>query len=343
MSTINIDLDALTAPLNGPDGAAGQRTPGQERDKLDRDRIHRPADPDTDEPDKPADWDAVISDTQRLLRTTSKDLLLAARLVEALTKKHGFGGTRAGLDLLHGMVANCWERMYPVIRDGDVEPRAAPFRWLDDPTAGAWFPVTLRQVPLFQGRPDKPAPRSWDNWREAREAGPGKENPLFWDAAGDASADELRQTEAELIAADESLQRLANRLKEPDRMGAQAEGLTHIRDALRDCLEVTRSVIQRLPAAAPPQPGAAANPGEPSRPNDLVAIGTNRKQLYTVLRQAADQLAKMEPHSPIPYLIRRAVELGEKDFPDMIKSFVRDRNMLKELNRELGISKEGDD
>jgi type VI secretion system protein ImpA len=66
----------------------------------------------------------------------------------------------------------------------------------------------------------------------------------------------------------------------------------------------------------------------------------NRDYWYNRLREAADQLLRMEPHSPIPYLIRRAADLGQKPFPEMIKSFVRDDNLLRELRRELGIPDE---
>jgi type VI secretion system protein ImpA len=342
MAAFDLNLDELIAPLDGPDGAAGQRLPGQERDKLDRDRTFRAADPDGFESEKPENWDAVIDHAQTLLRTTSKDLLLGARLVEGLTKKHGFAGTRAGLQLMMRMVTDCWDRMYPIMRDGDVEPRAAPFRWLADATGGAWFPATLRQVPLFRGPADAPVARSWENWRAAREAGAEKEGPLFWDAAHQATAEELRATEAELSATEEALNQLENRLKEPDRMGAQAESLGHIRDALHDCLKVTRSVIEQLPAETLGADGTAAAPGQAAAAG-AVAVGSSRKQLYASLRQAANQLKQMEPHSPIPYLILRAVELGEKDFPEMIKSFVRDRNMLQELRRELGIPEEGEE
>ena len=48
-------------------------------------------------------------------------------------------------------------------------------------------------------------------------------------------------------------------------------------------------------------------------------------------------LRELEPHSPVPYLIQRAIELGELPFPKMIKELIRDVAILSELNRELGI------
>jgi type VI secretion system protein ImpA len=48
-------------------------------------------------------------------------------------------------------------------------------------------------------------------------------------------------------------------------------------------------------------------------------------------------LQRLEPHSPIPYLINRAVELGALPFPDLMIALIRDAEVLAGMNRELGI------
>ena len=50
----------------------------------------------------------------------------------------------------------------------------------------------------------------------------------------------------------------------------------------------------------------------------------------------------MEPHSPIPDLLRRAVELGRMPFRRLITQLIRDPGQLAEVFREFGI-KEGED
>ena len=63
----------------------------------------------------------------------------------------------------------------------------------------------------------------------------------------------------------------------------------------------------------------------------------SRAQVYQQLAQAAALLQHLEPHSPIPYLINRAVELGALSFPDLMKQLIRDTDVLVGMNRELGI------
>jgi type VI secretion system protein ImpA len=65
-----------------------------------------------------------------------------------------------------------------------------------------------------------------------------------------------------------------------------------------------------------------------------------RADIYDRLSDAAARLQKIEPHSPIPYLIQRAVELGQMPFPLLMKALISDAKVLDELNRGLGIKAE---
>src|SRR4029077_16859635 len=85
--------------------------------------------------------------------------------------------------------------------------------------------------------------------------------------------------------------------------------------------------------AAATGPGGAAGSAAGSHPG-------SRAEVYRQLARAAAVLRQLEPHSPIPYLIQRAVELGNKPFPELIKALIRDANVLHELNREFGIKEE---
>ena len=92
-----LDIAALTAPIAGSDPAGGC-TPFAIRQQLDDAR--REVDPAAfaaDDPIRPtefkhADWALILRLSQDTLKSTAKDLLVAARLTEAATKIHGFLG-----------------------------------------------------------------------------------------------------------------------------------------------------------------------------------------------------------------------------------------------------------
>ena len=64
---------------------------------------------------------------------------------------------------------------------------------------------------------------------------------------------------------------------------------------------------------------------------------STREDIYHALAEAADALERLEPHSPVPFLVRRAVELGALPFPLLMAALIRDSGVLSEMNRELGI------
>src|SRR5262245_3325509 len=131
-----LDFAALLAPIAGED-PGGSPVPYDIRQKLeDARKEENPDDFAPDDPARPqvlkkADWAGILKLTKETLTSTSKDLLLAARLTEALAKLHGFAGLRDGLHLLRELVDQLWDHLHPQIDEGDLEIRAGPLNWLD--------------------------------------------------------------------------------------------------------------------------------------------------------------------------------------------------------------------
>jgi type VI secretion system protein ImpA len=338
-----LDIDSFLAPVPGDD-PAGSVVPHQVRHDLEEGR--REDNPDDYAPDDPmrpeefrkADWPGLVRLAEETLRNTSKDLLVAARLTEALVQLHGFAGLRDGLRLLRQLVDVCWDRVRPPIEDGDLEVRAGPFYWLDDPDKGARFPTTVRRVPIVFGEAGQRL--GWLDWKQS-QAGTGPVSRDDFDRANAATpaersaevADALREAREELAALVRSLS---------ERMGPAAPGMTGVHKALDECYQLAQQIAQRKgPAPGEEAPAEQAAGGAPG-PAAPARAAVTRADAYRQLAQAADLLQQLEPHSPIPYLVRRAVELGALPFPQLMKALIRDANVLTELNRELGI-KEGKD
>ena len=119
-----LDIESLLAPIPG-DEPAGSGVPLPVREELDRDRKEvNPDDFDAQDPMRPeeakhADWPRIIDICQEILVESSKDLMIVARLTEALVKLHGFAGLRDGLTLFHRLIDEAWDRLRPVIEEPD--------------------------------------------------------------------------------------------------------------------------------------------------------------------------------------------------------------------------------
>lgn len=350
-----LDLDSLLAPVPGPD-PAGRSVPFELRQKLDDAR--KEIDPSTFDPKDPlrpseavkADWPLIIKTTRQILTATSKDLLIAARLTEALTKQHGYAGVRDGMTLMRRLIEECWDRIIPVIEEeDDIESRGAAFYWLDDPDRGARFPYSLRTVPLVANEDHR---FGWLDWKQNQSEKDERKRAAFNSALDKAFQQTPRETFQaavdDLKAAVTETNGVAAALNQ--RMGTIAPSLIGLRGALDDCLALAEQMLARKGPAAPsatddqvaPGTGAAPAPAEaaPTAAVPTLPAVPTRAQVYRQIAAAAQALRDIEPHSPIPFLLERAVELGGLSFPELMKVLVRDATVLAAMNRELGIKEE---
>jgi type VI secretion system protein ImpA len=354
-----LDLDALLAPIPGAN-PAGEPLSFLVRKKLDDSRKEilpsqfAANDPRRPEVAQPADWHGIQQLASDTLAKTSKDLLVAARLTEAMVKQHGFHGLRDGLRLLRRLVEECWDRVYPAIQDGDLEVRAGPFDWLDDDRRGSLFPITVRMAPLTKVGDESKF--GWQHWKDAQDSR-GSVSADAFDAAVAATPREFCQGVVDDIAeCVDELTKLTGALS--TRMGEAAPALSLVGRAVLECQTLAQQILKRkgpplvvappeaaLPAeagadGAPAAAGAEANSAPRAGPRPLT-----RDDLLNRLADASAQLLQMEPHSPIAYMIQRAVKLARLPFPDLMKVLVRDAGVLGQLDRDLdlGIEKEKQD
>ena len=68
----------------------------------------------------------------------------------------------------------------------------------------------------------------------------------------------------------------------------------------------------------------------------------SRAQAYKMLREAADYLLQAEPHSPTPYLVRRAVSWGNMTLAELLREIVKDQNDIHMIYELLGITEISD-
>jgi len=64
----------------------------------------------------------------------------------------------------------------------------------------------------------------------------------------------------------------------------------------------------------------------------------SRADAYRRLSEVADYLLRTEPHSPTPYLVRRAVEWGNMSLPELLQQIVRNQGELDEIDKLLGLT-----
>lgn len=292
---------------------------------------------------KRADWDEVIRLCEEALAEHAKDLRTACHLTEARTRTHGLRGLAEGLELVARLVDECWDRIAPAEGEDPAESRGVPLaNLLDDPDRGLCFPNQIRTLPLIG---ENEHARSYIEWTRLRSAHP---SPATTGETNDLGR--LRQRIApeqfkfchEAAAA--ALYWLADLRKSLDeRLGDSAPGLLKLETAIRDVhglLDDELKLLGFATSASDEQTEESSSViSQDKSPAPGVTLGgAPREQLYTLLDETAEKLRAMEPHSPIPYLIKRAVRLGRLPFPSLMRQVIREPGTLTELNREFGIA-----
>lgn len=312
-------------------------------------------------PLKKADWRAVARDCEALLKR-SKDLQLASWLCDAWLRQHQVQGFSAGIDLMAGLVERYWDGLHPQVDDGDAEARIAVFVWMNEN-----LPVTLRlQVPLVAIPDGRPPFLHLAQWERVVMPPPGRDTRSEEDftreqLVGLVDARGVRwltQLEQDLAAAREKWDALVRAVDErlagdSPSLGKVAETLARMQRACVGLLD-GRGVAAASPAAepvpAPPEEFAAPQREEEeptmsaqTEPNASAAALSNgpitsRQEAYRMLEAAATFLQRTEPHSPTPYLVKRAIAWGQLSLPDLMQEVMREEGDLGRFFSMLGIN-----
>jgi type VI secretion system protein ImpA len=343
-----IDINSLLQPIAGDD-PSGVPLPGEPtRKKLDEFREEfdpndlDPSDPRRNDPTvekKTPNWQAVIDLGEETLKDTSKSLLVAVRMTEALTMKHGLKGARDGWRLLRRMTEECWDRLQPKIEEpDDVEIRAGMFNWLDDPLRSALYPNKLRAVPIVS---NGSLAISFFASRGIGGKAPEVGTDQVSAAARAADPQQVQNTLDDVTEAIEELN-LLGKLLDEKMPGDIAPSFADVRKALEDCQTVAQWVRQENVGAGGGLAADGEAAGQPVAGGGVATTGAlSRDAAYDQLKRVAEMLERMEPHSPVPYLIRRAVELRTIKFPDLVEELTKDPNVLAFLKREIGATEGG--
>ncbi|MBM3600114.1 MAG: type VI secretion system protein TssA [Alphaproteobacteria bacterium] len=311
---------------------------------------------------KKADWAEVRRASIEALTAKSKDLQIAAWHAEALVNLEGYAGIADGLMVCDALCRTFWDKLYPRIEGDDLEARVLPMAWLNDKLI-----VELQKVPLTQPGQNQPQVYSWSSWEHALRLDQlaNRDRKAFEKAEAEGEVTRVRFMAAASQTADAFYGAMASDIAKAlsqaeeltltldEKCGRQAPSLSRLANYLVAVHELIASFLRERGAVAPTlgQPPAvvelgalaASAPGGAGEGGTAVAVSASgpirsREDAYQRMREAAEYLLRTEPHSPTPYLVRRAVSWGSMPLADLLREIVRDENDLAQLYRLLGMN-----
>ncbi len=222
---------------------------------------------------KTADWPRAMELSLESLSTGSKDLQIAAWLMEALTHLKGFDGMLLGFQVLNGLFERFWETLYPGIDEGDLDFRVGPLEFLNDKL---WLPV--RQIPLTD--PSASRGFSFMQWQESKLVGSeketmndekrrtarqemmaeGKVSPEEFESGIRASSRAWYETLFHSVTQCQAAFTLFDTAVD-EKFGREAPRLAELKESIEECLRLVSTIVAEKRELEPdPEPDPVATP-----------------------------------------------------------------------------------
>ena len=320
---------------------------------------------------KVADWDFVKNQCADLLSHTSKDMKLALWYVDALSHTDHLSGISQGLSLLQALNDEYWLTMYPPL-DGEEDSM--------DIRAGllSWFVKALsddiKQLSLADTKAENYNYNYYLTARDhdkQRQQNPDSEtsNQLTlsdYNHAIKTSSEAWQQAMmSNLNKVTEQWQTLTDQLN--DLMGMDAPvfapvtdllvALTqHLRPLIPEYSDITSSIGQKSVANNVDlidnnEPMMSDGNGQSASTKNISSTSfnpsnrdhqSNRRQALKLLAQIQDYFATNEPHSPVTFLLGRAIDWADMPLDQWLTHIIKNEDQLSMLSDMIGIQPKRD-
>ncbi|MFT6388054.1 MAG: type VI secretion system protein ImpA [Cellvibrionaceae bacterium] len=297
-------------------------------------------------------WRTVIDLAPDLIKNHSKDLEIATWYIEALVRRHGFQGLRDGFKLVLGLVEQYWDNLCPMPDEDGIESRIAPLAGLNGEGSEGVLVAPIRNIFITEGQ--SPGPFSFWKYQQAREI---QRLP---------DEDARQQKAANLGFSQEDVDKAV--------LESSELFFVNLRDDVQICIETYTQLSRLLDEhcgnhIAPPTSniinalkeslgainhlGGNKFPVEPERVTEdldatsqdensaptaqaLGSIG-NREIAFKQLNAISDFFRKTEPHSPISYVLEKAVKWGDMPLSDLILELIPDPSSREHYGTLTGV------
>lgn len=308
---------------------------------------------------KRANWPMVETLCTEVLMERSKDLEVTSWLIEAWTMLFGMDGLRQGLKFLKLLSQQYWPVLYPLV-EPDVAKRLGPYGWLNQK-----FSERIGVIPITEDADGRGY--TYDQWVDAVDAEEwvrkGKDTAEAIAARGQPAMETIRKAQVassyafyqNLIEQGEASIGYISDLHAF--LGAKVPGadisLYRLQDKIQKILQVARQILKDRGPEKPVMPAQNPSLETPSEKGEtrLMPDITQQQQLapmpsealhtraeaYQQLERIAEYLATIEPHSPTPYLIRKAVAWGRMPLAELMADLAKEETNYMQFMKLLGM------
>ncbi len=286
-------------------------------------------------------WKKIITLAPQILASEAKDLEIASWYTEALIRKSGFTGLRDGFTLLRQLVEQYWEAgLYPAADEDGIETRVAPISGLNGEGSDGVLLAPIRRTEIT----DNFAPGPFSLWQ-------------YKQAVDLSRMTEGNEREQQVSKIGFSMEDIGNAVEQ-----SSSDYFVNLRDDITICLseyralsellithcghhapatnkiiellEETLSAVNHIAKHKYPLEEEAVSDDSPevvqSEPgsNSPVPAGpiSSRDDAFRQLQTISDFFRRTEPHSPISYVLDKAVRWGDMPLDELMSELIPDHS-----------------
>lgn len=280
---------------------------------------------------KETNWRKVENLCLDLLKNKAKDLMLCCYLLEARIKQYGVLGLSDTCELFLSMTKKYWKDIYPTLTE-DNESRKSPFLWLDDK-----LPMLLKTNPLFivKGTNNALYFKDIESYIIKKEITENVQSLITYN-----NNDNLVNIQKELNETESFLLELRCYLIEVSLLDnlvftKSLEVINVINKFIFSNLKFTKedNVFNKNIILENESELIENKISHNSEKN----LKLTRNEVYQNLKKQAELLLEIEPHSPVPLIIMRALKWESKSFIEIVFEVLKisnDKNSLLSLFHE---------
>jgi type VI secretion system protein ImpA len=296
---------------------------------------------DNDNSEADSHWRRILELAPEILQNDAKDLEVASWYLEALVRRHGYLGLRDGFKLIHGLIEKFWDEIYPLPDEDGIETRVAPLTGLNGEGAEGVLIAPIRNIYITEGATSGPY-NYWmyqqaldvekildEETRREKASKLGFSNEDVEQAVTESS----EQFYIDLVD-DASL--ALTTYREISRILDEYCGIndspptSNIINILEDCLGAIKHIGKyKIPGDSEDEVDqeesldASPETGQTTTTQISKGIQT-RSDAFKKLIEISDFFRKTEPHSPISYILERAVKWGDMPLEELIRELIPD-------------------
>lgn len=293
-------------------------------------------------------WRQVSELAPQVLKDNTKDLEIACWYTEALVRKAGFSGLRDGFSLIRRLIETFWDGIYPLPDEDGIETRVAALTGLNGEGAEGVLIAPIRTIFITEGNQTGRRFSYWqykqalDAQRLTDEQGRAEQISKNGFNLDDIQAAVNQSSQAFYVNLRDDVRDALDEYKRIDqllteRCGAQDSPPTsNIVNILTDTL----SAINHIARDILPEPEAPAGAETVDASGNTIAGGPikSRADALKQLSHIAQFFRRTEPHSPLSYVIEKAVRWGEMSLGELMHELIPDSGSRSTYSSLTGVT-----